>query len=100
MPASQCPYSIMMAKKKKLFQGQMCWVLAAECGCYYQGPSISSQDLDFFLNTVLILVVLFPSLFFLNYSLSLTSFPGKSMPLNPGTKSRGRLAALTFWAGS
>lgn len=68
MPASLCPYSIVMPKKRKVPQGQMCWVLAAECGCYYQGPSIASLDLDFFLSVVLILVVLFPSLFFLNYS--------------------------------
>lgn len=36
------------AIEKKLPQGQMCWVLAAECGCCYEGPRISSLDLDFF----------------------------------------------------
>lgn len=45
----------------------MCQVLAAECGYCYQGPSIASLDLDFFLSVVLVLIVLFPSLIFLNY---------------------------------
>lgn len=64
----------MMPKKRKVAQGQMCWVLAAECGCYYQGPSIASLDVDFFLSIVLILVVLFPSLFFLITLIALFSW--------------------------
>lgn len=62
------PAPSMMPKRRKLHQWQMCQGLAVKCTCCYQGRSIASLGLDFFLSIVLVIFVLFLSLIFLNYS--------------------------------